>query len=156
MKFYQFKKDVEAAFIKMMEEKQACVKYVGNLEVLPLFVRESIQLVEQKLNRFMGKEKCVYIGIAYSGRNEIIRTISSIKDTNEITEQSMLSSLSVPLNLDLIIRTGGEYRLSNFMLYQAAYAELFFSEKLCPEFSEKDLDDAFAWYATRKRRFGLL
>ena len=55
---------------------------------------------------------------------------------------------------DLIIRTGKEKRLSNFLLYQGAYAELYFSDKMFPEFSDEDLEEAFAEYAKRTRRFG--
>ena len=56
--------------------------------------------------------------------------------------------------VDLMIRTGGEQRISNFILWQAAYAELWFTEKLWPEFDAKDLDEALAWFAGRERRFG--
>ena len=153
---YQLIIDMYTPFINMMEEKQCQVKYVGDLDALPSFVRESIMQVEQRLSRFSSNSKCVYIGIAYGGRNEIIRTLSLIKDEKFLTEELVLSKLSVPHNLDLIIRTGGEHRLSNFMLYQSAYAELYFSDKLFPEFTELDVDEAFSWYGTRKRRFGLL
>lgn len=56
--------------------------------------------------------------------------------------------------LDLLIRTGGEHRLSNFLLWQAAYAELYFSDTYWPEFNETELDKALSWFASRKRRFG--
>ena len=153
---YQLIIEMYEPFIKMMEEKQSQVKYVGDLNALPSFVLESIKQVELKLSVFASTGKCVYIGIAYGGRNEIIQSINMHKNEECFTEEMFLSKLSVPINLDLIIRTGGEYRLSNFMLYQAAYAELFFSEKLFPEFTEDDLDDALVWYNSRKRRFGLL
>jgi undecaprenyl diphosphate synthase len=55
---------------------------------------------------------------------------------------------------DLVIRTGGEKRLSNFLLYQSAYAELYFSDKMFPDFSQKDLDSAFEEYSSRERKFG--
>ncbi len=153
---YQLIIDMYEPFNKMMGEKKVPVKYVGALDALPSFVRESIHQVEKNLSCYTECGKCVYIGVAYGGRNEIIRSIPLLKDEDHITEELLLSRLSVPVNLDLIIRTGGEHRLSNFMLYQAAYAELFFSDKLFPEFTEEDLEDAFAWYGTRKRRFGLL
>ncbi len=153
---YQLIVDIYEPFVKMMEEKQACVKYAGNLEALPSYALASMKHAEQKLSRFADTGRCVYIGVAYGGRNEIVRAIPSVQDAENLTEEEFLSRLSVPVNLDLIIRTGGEHRLSNFMLYQAAYAELYFSDKLFPEFTEQDLDQAFAWYNTRKRRFGLL
>jgi undecaprenyl diphosphate synthase len=73
-----------------------------------------------------------------------------------VTEESFSSLLytgEIP-DPDLIIRTGNEKRLSNFLLYQAAYSELYFSEKMFPEFSDKDLEKAFEDYSRRTRRFG--
>jgi undecaprenyl diphosphate synthase len=73
-----------------------------------------------------------------------------------VTEESFSSLLytSGQLDPDLLIRTGKESRLSNFLLYQAAYAELYFSSKLFPDFSNKDLDKAIVWFSGRTRRFG--
>ena len=153
---YQLIIDIYEPFVKMMEEKQTCVKYAGNLDALPEVVLKSMRAAEQRLSGYADNGRCVYIGVAYGGRHEIVRSVSMVKDEENLTEELFLSKLSVPLNLDLIIRTGGERRLSNFMLYQAAYAELYFSDKLFPEFSEQDVDEAFAWYASRTRRFGLL
>ncbi len=64
--------------------------------------------------------------------------------------------MSVPLEPELLIRTGGEQRLSNFLLYQISYSELYFSDKLFPEFTKEDLIKAFEWYEGRDRRFGLI
>jgi len=74
----------------------------------------------------------------------------------EIDEEVFARALwSNPLgDLDLIIRTSGELRISNFLLWSGAYAELYFSKKMWPEFDEGDLDDAFASFAERQRRFG--
>ena len=67
-----------------------------------------------------------------------------------------MSALTLPIDVDLIIRTGGEQRLSNFLLYQSAYAELYFSDCYFPDFSREQLEEAFRWYASRKRRYGLV
>jgi undecaprenyl diphosphate synthase len=93
----------------------------------------------------------------YGGRWDITQAAARLAERGEpITEASLGSALGlahVP-DPDLVIRTGGERRLSNFLLWQAAYAELYFSDKLWPEFDEAALDQALADYATRERRFG--
>ena len=80
----------------------------------------------------------------------------AIKSGEPLTEERLSSLLDTgnQPDPDLIIRTGKEQRLSNFLLYQAAYAELYFSDKMFPDFSDGDLEKAFAEYAKRTRRFG--
>jgi undecaprenyl diphosphate synthase len=77
-------------------------------------------------------------------------------DANAIDETVLEAHLSTAgqAELDLLIRTGGERRLSNFLLWQAAYAELYFSDTYWPDFNEAELDDALSWFSSRKRRFG--
>ncbi|HWI81773.1 polyprenyl diphosphate synthase [Ramlibacter sp.] len=93
----------------------------------------------------------------YGGRWDIADAAARLAARGEaITERSLAGALAlahVP-DPDLIIRTGGEHRLSNFLLWQAAYAELYFSDKLWPDFGGADLDAALADYAGRERRFG--
>ncbi len=104
------------------------------------------------------------IALNYGARWEIANAAKELAlacqngemDANKIDETALeahLSTASQP-ELDLMIRTGGEYRLSNFLLWQAAYAELYFSDTYWPDFNEAALDDALSWFATRKRRFG--
>jgi undecaprenyl diphosphate synthase len=93
----------------------------------------------------------------YGGRWDIAQAAARLAASGEaITEKSLDAALAlahVP-DPDLVIRTGGEQRLSNFLLWQAAYAELYFSDKLWPEFDSAALDEALADYAARERRFG--
>ena len=101
--------------------------------------------------------RTIYIAIAYGSRAEIIDAVNkAVREGNEVSEQSFLESLGMPLNIDLIIRTGGERRLSNFFLYQASYAELYFSDKYFPDFSREDFSEAVEWFSLRKRRYGLV
>ena len=82
--------------------------------------------------------------------------MAAVKKGENVTEESfsrLLYTAEVP-DPDLIIRTGKEKRLSNFLLYQAAYAELYFSSKMFPEFTNREFDKAIADYQTRTRRFG--
>ena len=106
---------------------------------------------------------CVNLAINYGGRDEIIRAVNrwlehrpargSRADLSEKDLSRHLDQPSLP-EADLIIRTGHEMRLSNFLLWQSPYAELVFSSKLWPDFSEADLRRAFRTYAQRQRRFG--
>ena len=93
----------------------------------------------------------------YGGRWDIATAAARLAERGEpITEQSLAASLAlahVP-DPDLVIRTGGEHRLSNFLLWQAAYAELYFTDKLWPEFDAAEMDKALDDYAGRERRFG--
>ena len=93
----------------------------------------------------------------YGGRWDIARAAADLARRGEPLTESNLDramALSHVPDPDLFIRTGGEQRLSNFLLWQSAYSELFFSDKLWPEFDEKALDDAIAAYQNRERRFG--
>jgi undecaprenyl diphosphate synthase len=94
----------------------------------------------------------------YGGRWDIVQAASTLAKAGEvITEQTLSAALSTALSgdPDLIVRTGGEYRLSNFLLWQAAYAEMHFSDLLWPDFDEAALDEALFNYASRERRFGM-
>ena len=97
------------------------------------------------------------LGINYGGRQEIAYAVNKLlKNGEEITVDSISKELyTAPFGEpDLIIRTGGEYRLSNFMLYQGAYSELYFTDVLWPDFKEKEFDQAIEEYGKRNRRFG--
>ncbi len=95
----------------------------------------------------------------YGGRWDIVQAARTLAQRNEaITGESLAAALStahVP-DPDLVIRTGGEQRISNFLLWQSAYSELFFSDKLWPDFDEAEFERALASFAGRERRFGLI
>ena len=102
-------------------------------------------------------EYVLNIGVNYGGRQEIVHAVKeALKAGEEITVDSISKHLYTydfgeP---DFIIRTGGELRLSNFMLYQGAYSELYFTEVLWPDFNENEFDKALSEYGCRNRRFG--
>lgn len=142
-------------FISTFKKIGACVKYVGNLTALPQKVQLSLKRSEKDLEQFAGNDKTLYVGIAYGSRHEIVSAVNAAVERGErVTEESFMSSLSVPIVPDMIIRTGGERRLSNFLLYQASYSELYFSDKLFPDFTVADFDEALKWYASRNRTYG--
>lgn len=143
-------------------------KFIGKVlkNNIKLFVMGDISALSNKLQKIIyeGVEKSkentshtLNIGINYGSRQEIVMAVNKlIKEGKEITEQSILENLySAPFGEpDMIIRTGGEYRLSNFMLYQGAYSELYFTDVLWPDFDEKEFDKALDSFSHRKRRFG--
>jgi len=98
----------------------------------------------------------------YGGRWDVVQAVKNWQTANpsralaELTEQDLsqnLSTADMP-EVDLMIRTGGEQRMSNFLLWQSAYAELYFTDALWPEFNVKEFDKALEWYGQRTRRFG--
>lgn len=142
-------------------EKRIRVVHSGDIEGLPGYVRREITNVAEDTRNFSGLT--VNMAINYGGRDEIIRSIRRLLasesfsgNPEDITMDSLAAHLDMPdiPDPDLIIRTAGEMRLSNFLLWQSAYAELYVSEKLWPDWTEDDLDLALEAYGNRTRKFG--
>jgi undecaprenyl diphosphate synthase len=154
-----FKKGLsEKKEIEKFQKAGIKVKIIGQRKRLS----KSLQKVISNIEELTKNNKKFYLNLAvsYGGRWDIIQAIKRIvkekvpvKKINEDLIGSFLSTAgsSAP---DLVIRAGGEKRLSNFVLWQSAYSELYFCPKLWPDFSEKDLDKAFQDYAKRQRRYG--
>ncbi len=142
-------------YMKRIFEKGVRFRAVGNLSLLPQDVQDILHESEADTAHFQGKG--INVAVAYGARDEIIQAVNkAVARGEQVTEESfakLLYTADVP-DPDLIIRTGKEVRLSNFLLYQAAYAELYFSEKMFPEFSNQDMDEAIAEFSRRTRRFG--
>jgi len=144
-------------FVSVFSKKQVSISYVGNRDLLPDEITAHMKRTEEALSVYRDSGKILYVAIAYGGRSEIIEAVNNaVRNNKTVTEEEFLSMLSVPVEPDLVIRTGGEKRLSNFLLYQTSYSELYFSDKLFPDFSTDDLDEAFDWYSKRKRNYGLV
>jgi len=154
-----FKKGLsEKKEIEKFQKAGIKVKIIGQRKRLS----KSLQKVIANIEKITKNNTNLYLNLAvsYGGRWDIIQAIKRImkekvpiKKINEDLIESFLSTagLSAP---DLVIRAGGEKRLSNFVLWQSAYSELYFCPKLWPDFSEKDLEKAFQDYAKRQRRYG--
>lgn len=134
------------------------VRVIGQKERLPKSLQNEIAKVEEgtkdNTNFFLN------LAISYGGRWDILQAVQKIvksgissQDITEDTISSYLSTAELP-EPDLVIRAGGEKRFSNFLLWQSAYAELYFSEKYWPAFTEQDFEEALQEYAKRQRRFG--
>ena len=132
------------------------VVHTGSLERLPKVVQKEIVDVEELTKDFSGMTANLVIN--YGGRDEIVRAVRKLKEQgeSEITEEKLSSAMDHPEipDPDLIIRTGGELRISNFLLWEGAYSELYFSKKYWPDWQEEDLKEAVDAFASRSRRFG--
>jgi undecaprenyl diphosphate synthase len=134
------------------------VRIIGRLHEVPGEIRSSIQDAEHRTRN--GTRMVLNIAFNYSGRSEIIDAIRALLaarvETREVDEERVERNLYTwgQPDVDLLIRTGGEHRTSNFLLWQSAYAELVFTSTLWPDFSEADLDAAIVEFANRHRRFG--
>ena len=130
------------------------VTYVGELSRFSESLRESVALVVGRTAENEGLR--LNIALGYGGREDIVNAARRAAAKGEIDSASFencLSSAGLP-PLDLIVRSGGEKRLSGFMLYEAAYSELYFTDALWPDMTEKDVDDALGEFARRTRKFG--
>lgn len=141
--------------IKKLYSQNARVKILGDIKALPADVAELLANGEK--NSPENAEFTLLFAINYGGRAEILNAVNRAVEGGKKLDESEFSSLlytgGVP-EPDLIIRTGGELRLSNFLIYQAAYAELYFTDVLFPDFSAKEFDKAIKDYSERERRFG--
>jgi len=133
------------------------IKHLGNLEGLPKDVQNEIIQAVNETSHFDGLT--VTLAINYGGRDEIVRGIQKLlaKGTNQnITEKTFEQFFDVPElpDVDLLIRTGGELRLSNFLLWHSAYAELIFTDTLWPDYTKEEFYKDIETFQNRTRRFG--
>ncbi len=142
-------------FIKKVIKNDVRLIVVGGKEQL---TEELIKVIEDGENQSRDNSAHILnIAVNYGGRQEIVHAVNElIKSGEEVTVENISSKLYTAESgePDLIIRTGGEYRLSNFLLYQGAYSELYFTDVLWPDFDEAELDKAITAFGSRKRRFG--
>jgi undecaprenyl diphosphate synthase len=142
--------------LNQLKKEGVQLQFIGERASLSERVRTSLQTAERETadNRKLILNVC----FNYGGRWDVVQAAQALSAAGEeITEQSLAGKLSTAAvgDPDLVIRTGGEMRLSNFLLWQAAYSELYFSDILWPEFDDAALDAAMLAYATRERRFGM-
>lgn len=134
------------------------IDHIGDLSGLPKEVQNEILNAKKDTADFTGTT-CV-LAINYGSRDEIVRSIRKITENNikpeEITEEFISKALDVRdmPDVDLMIRTGGEQRLSNFLLWQCAYAEFIFTDTLWPDYTENEFIENIAEFQKRTRRFG--
>lgn len=142
--------------LERMERDKVKMNFFGDTSVLPEKLRSLIERTSEISTHYEGCQ--VNICLNYGSRDEILRAVKAYADSGggELTEESFskyLYSAGIP-DPDLVIRPGGEKRLSNFLMWQAAYAEIYFTDTLWPNFGTDELNGAIAWYQNRDRRFG--
>ncbi|HNU75567.1 MAG: Ditrans,polycis-undecaprenyl-diphosphate synthase ((2E,6E)-farnesyl-diphosphate specific) [Deltaproteobacteria bacterium ADurb.BinA179] len=132
---------------------------IGDLSKFPPGLSRKIALTAQKTEGNSGLH--LTVALNYGGRNEIVRAVRRIMKDGllpEAIDEDVLPrylDTSFMPDPDLLIRTGGERRISNYLLWQLAYTEIYFSDILWPDFDESALDAAISWFSTRQRRFGM-
>jgi undecaprenyl diphosphate synthase len=146
--------------IEFLHQKGIKLRHLGRLERLPKRLQKGIcQVIEQTKDN---AEMSLNVAFDYGGRDEILNAVRHIVE-EDIPPQAIDETLfnqhlytSELPELDLLIRTGGEIRLSNFLLWQSAYSELYFTPILWPEFSREEIKKALQAYSQRERHFGTL
>ena len=141
-------------WLTMDDSKNMKVRFLGDRSVLSEKAQRLMADVEEKSQKFKNQ---LNIAVNYGSRAELTRACNLLKNKEgEITEEDISAALYThgQPDVDLIIRTGGEKRLSNFLLWQAAYAEIYFCDALWPDMTFEDIDKALEFYSSRQRRFG--
>ncbi len=158
--------DEVSSLMKILEEyieifkfdkiaKDAKIRFIGDLSAFPESLRNKMLEVEHKS---VFNKMCLNVAVNYGGRNELVNAFNKLiaegkeKVTeNDISEHLYTAGMPDP---DLIVRTGGEVRISNFLMWQSAYSEFYFTDVLWPDFGNKELDEAIEYYSSKQRRFG--
>ena len=150
--------------VDTLNKKGVCLRFLGHLPAFSNGLSKHVQQAEE-LTR-TNSELVLSIAMGYGGRWDILQAVEHIvadvldkrlaaEDIDEVLLENRLVTAGIPAP-DLFIRTGGEKRISNFLLWQLAYTELYFSDVLWPDFNPHELEKAFENYRVRQRRFGLI
>ena len=148
--------------LKTLQDNDIKLNTIGNFQKLPKSAQDELQDVIEKTKH--NSRMVLTLALSYGSREEIVNAVRNISDkvkNNIISIDSIDDSIinehlytrNLP-EVDLLIRTSGEHRISNFLLWQIAYAELYFTDVLWPDFKEQDLYEAIISYQKRERRFG--
>lgn len=145
-----------------LAEEGVCLRFIGNLSDLP---EEALRVVEEAAEESKDRHRIILnIALSYGGRQEIVRAARlfaedvisgevNLSDLDSNNFSNYLYTKNIP-DPDLLIRPGGEERISNFLLWQLSYSEIYFIEKLWPDFTKNDLKKALIEFSDRERRFG--
>lgn len=144
--------------LQFYKDNQMKVRLIGDINGLPKNIQNDILEAENATKDFTGLT--LNLAINYGGRDEIVRSIKKIIDnkaaSSDITEETISANFDIPElpDVDLLIRTGGEKRLSNYLMWHSAYAELLFTDTLWPDYHKDEFYQNIAEFQNRTRRFG--
>ena len=147
-------KYIEDTFARY-SDRDVEIVFIGRRDGLSPSLLEKMERLE---NESRGRKTRVNIALNYGGRDEIVRAVNRLAEEGKLPcdEETLSAALDTAgrPDPDLVVRTGGDTRTSNFLLWESAYAEYFFIDTLWPDFNERELDRILSDYARRHRRFG--
>lgn len=145
-------------YLKDLKKNDIQMRLIGNIEALPEKTKDVLKNLAKETKHH--KKMVLTLAVNYGGRDEIVRAVKKLLEKklrpSQITEelfQSTLDTKAIP-DVDLVIRTGGDQRLSNYLPWQTAYSELYFTPTYWPAFGEPDLQKAIDWFLEQKRNRG--
>jgi len=146
--FYSFSEEKE-----YLKDNKIKIRFIGDLQKLPKKLKEKALLLENETKK--NKKLNLFIALNYGGKQDIKQAVKKLLENGEKNKsfENFLYSKDLP-EVDLLIRTGGYKRLSNFILWQVSYAELYFTDILWPNFNKKNFYNAIDWYKSINRKFG--
>jgi len=134
-------------------ENEVKFEVIGDISKFSKNLQDRIKYTKEKTKNF--NKLTQVLALNYGSKDEIVRAVKKvIANKEEINEKNIQKNLDLTKDVDLLIRTSGEVRISNFLLWQCAYAEMFFTNTLWPDFNEKELEDIINCFKKRERRFG--
>ncbi|MEM4366918.1 MAG: polyprenyl diphosphate synthase [Candidatus Anstonellales archaeon] len=151
--FALFRRFLMQVVEELSETDKVSILFTGDIDRFP---KDIADMMRDVMSRTKGRSKIINIYAAYGGREEIAQAAANLsKQGKEITVESISKEISPMLSdIDIIVRTSGEKRFSNFALWKGAYAEFVFLDKYWPELTEQDIEKIFADFKSRERRFG--
>lgn len=142
----------------ILDKYEVKVRFIGDLNKLPPKMVKLMGKIMQRTVKY--QKKILNVLINYGGKFELVEVFKKLASKIvkagriEITERDIEQNLLVNSPVDLVVRTGGYSRLSNFMMWQASYAEIYITKTLLPDFSKKEFIKIIKWYSSTKRNFG--
>ncbi len=139
---------------RIIHDNKVKIRIIGRISMFPRDMRDRMKEVMKKTEHY--GSYILNLALAYGGRQEIVDSVRRIlRKKKQVTEKNISKNLYLTSEPDILIRPGGEQRLSNFITWQSVYTELIFIEKLWPDFTKADLMDCIKEYHRRERRFGV-
>jgi len=139
--------------ISIYIENEVKFEVIGDISKFPKKIQDRIEYIKEQTKNF--NKLTQVLALNYGSKDEIVRAVKKVvTNEEEVNEENIQKHLDLKKDVDLLIRTSGEIRISNFLLWQCAYAEMFFTNTLWPDFNEKELEEIINNFKKRERKFG--